>query len=133
MNISHRVRRKFRRLFHLKLFNALPVKFAWSAYGVWLRKYPQDATYRFCITGTYGWYLSDILQRQASEVFLDIGANQGLYSLIAKKNKAFTSIYAFEPNPKTYRYLEQNIARNGGKHVSAFPVGLSDKSAKMAA
>ena len=64
-----------------------------SAYGVLMVPNWQDTTFRYCIFGTYGRDLADLLleQREAF-VFVDIGANQGLYSLIAAQNPKWNEI-----------------------------------------
>jgi FkbM family methyltransferase len=45
------------------------------------------------------------------EVFADVGANIGAYSLVAAA--AGARCVAFEPAPQARRYLEQNVASNG--------------------
>jgi FkbM family methyltransferase len=45
-------------------------------------------------------------------VVLDIGAHLGLYSLIAA-SRAASTVYAFEPDPRTYPHLVRNIESNG--------------------
>jgi FkbM family methyltransferase len=47
-------------------------------------------------------------------VFVDIGANQGLYSLIAAQNPKCRQIIAFEPVPVTHARLAANVGLNGG-------------------
>lgn len=86
-----------------------------SAYGVLMVPNWQDTTFRYCIFGTYGSDLSDLLLGQREDfVFVDIGANQGLYSLIAAKNPMCRQIIAFEPVPATHARLAANVALNGG-------------------
>lgn len=86
-----------------------------SAYGVAMTPNWQDTTFRYCIFGTYGRDLSDLLLGQADDfIFVDIGANQGLYSLIASQNPHCQRIIAFEPVPATYARLAANVALNGG-------------------
>jgi FkbM family methyltransferase len=61
------------------------------------------------------------------DVFVDIGANMGLYSLWAAKNKN-TKTYAFEPESQNYALLNQNIFINELSHkVKAYCLSLSDK------
>lgn len=87
-----------------------------SAYGVLMVPNWQDTTFRYCIFGTYGRDLSDLLLGQTNPfVFVDIGANQGLYSLIAAQNPRCQQIIAFEPVPATYARLAANVALNGGE------------------
>lgn len=86
-----------------------------SRYGVMMTANWQDTTFRYCIFGTYGRDLADLLLGQSDEfVFVDIGANQGLYSLIAAQNPQCRQIIAFEPVPATYALLEANVALNNG-------------------
>ena len=59
-----------------------------SAYGVKLHSKWGDATFNLCLSGTYGYFFSDFLNNiEKPYSFLDIGANQGIYSLVASKNK----------------------------------------------
>ena len=86
-----------------------------SSYGVLMVPNWQDTTFRYCIFGTYGRDLADLLLGQAEDfVFVDIGANQGLYSLIAAQNPRCRQIIAFEPVPATHARLAANVALNGG-------------------
>lgn len=86
-----------------------------SRYGVLMAPNWRDTTFRYCIFGTYGRDLADLLLGQRGDfVFVDIGANQGLYSLIAAQNPRCLRIVAFEPVPATYALLEANVALNGG-------------------
>ena len=84
------------------------------AYGVALTHNFRDKTYRYCRYGTYGRRLADYLAHQDTPFgFVDVGANQGLFSLLAARNPACRAITAFEPVPKTFSYLRANIALNG--------------------
>jgi FkbM family methyltransferase len=86
-----------------------------SAYGVLMVPNWQDTTFRYCIFGTYGRDLADLLLGQREHfVFVDIGANQGLYSLIAAQNPKCRQVIAFEPVPATHARLAANVALNGG-------------------
>jgi FkbM family methyltransferase len=68
------------------------------------------------------------LLRQAGEfAFVDIGANQGLYSLIAAQNPKCRQIIAFEPVPATHERLAANVALNGGADRTVLhPLAISD-------
>lgn len=86
-----------------------------SSYSVLMVPNWQDTTFRYCIFGTYGRDLADLLLEQREDfVFVDIGANQGLYSLIAAQNPRCRRIIAFEPVPATHARLSANVALNGG-------------------
>ena len=59
----------------------------------------------------------------AGDVCIDIGAHVGYYTLLASKLVGPRGrVYAFEPSPGAYRALEQNLARNGSRNVTALNV-----------
>jgi len=60
-----------------------------------------------------------------SEVFVDIGANIGFYSCLARA--AGMHVVAVEPLPKNLNYLLTNISANQWQDVEVFPLGLSDQ------
>ncbi|MCZ2127913.1 MAG: FkbM family methyltransferase [Anaerolineales bacterium] len=63
---------------------------------------------------------------QAGEVFYDIGANVGMFSLTAAKiHNQQVKVYAFEPSFSTFASLIKNIAANGfGEVVFPFSFAL---------
>lgn len=62
-----------------------------------------------------------------SELFLDVGAYAGIYSLIACTDGPGQAI-AFEPNPDTRPLLAANIAANGlGHRIAVIPKGVADR------
>lgn len=99
-----------------------------SRYGVYLKNRWTDATFHFCVFGRYGTVLSDILNNmQADFTFIDVGANQGLYSLIAARNPACQKVYAFEPVANTYQYLLDNVLINQAHKIVPVNAAISDK------
>lgn len=60
-------------------------------------------------------------------VVFDVGANMGWYSLLIARQVKGCKIHAFEPIPKTYSYLTQNIKLNEAASVVAHHFGLSDE------
>ncbi|WP_343344135.1 FkbM family methyltransferase [Sphingomicrobium sp. XHP0239] len=91
-----------------------PEATTFSSYGVALRTDFADKTFCYCHYGTYGRYLSDYLQSIETDfAFVDIGANQGLYSLVAANNSGCRQMIAFEPVQRTFDILSSNIALNG--------------------
>jgi len=63
----------------------------------------------------------------SGDILLDAGANIGVYSLWAAKNKG-VKVYAFEPESQNYSVLMQNILINEcSSLVNAYCLGLSDK------
>lgn len=97
---------------------APPKGFLRSDYGVLLRKNWLDATFHFCRRGTYDRLLADYLQHQHQPfTFVDIGANQGLYSILAAQNINCEKVVAFEPVASTFSLLKTNISVNQVKHI----------------
>ena len=60
-------------------------------------------------------------------IFVDIGANQGEYSLFAAKRLTQGRVLAFEPLPSILKVLKKNIELNQFKVIEVFELGLSDK------
>jgi FkbM family methyltransferase len=66
---------------------------------------------------------------RAGDVVYDVGANVGLYSnlmgtLVGNQGK----VVAFEPDARSYRRLEENLALNGLSNVMAFRLALGETS-----
>ena len=72
--------------------------------------------------GMYDWnnmhFLPEIARLADLHTFIDVGANVGVYSLILSEVSRLT-VYAFEPHPVTYRYLQKNIEINPGRSIVA--------------
>lgn len=64
-----------------------------------------------------------------SEVFLDVGAYIGRYSIIL--NNRFKKIYAFEPSWDTVKRLRKNIALNEIDNIVALKFALMNRSGFM--
>ncbi len=104
--------RVFRKLYIITL-QILRFKIAYSLYGVRLKANWLDATFKMYVGAYYGHYYSDFLKKYPhSFSFLDIGANQGLYSIIAGKNVHCNKVICFEPVPKTAEVLDFNLKLN---------------------
>jgi len=59
-------------------------------------------------------------------IILDIGANIGIYSLAYTK-LPFSRVFAFEPFPSTYKFLNDNKNMNRIHNLNIYPFGLMDK------
>lgn len=59
-----------------------------------------------------------------SDVFVDVGANIGFYSCLARQAKLH--VVAVEPLQKNLKYLYANILANEWDKVEIFPVGLAE-------
>lgn len=66
------------------------------------------------------------------DVFLDIGANLGWYSLVLGRHAPLGRIYAFEPVPETVSRLEKNVALNQLDNIQALNLGLFNKKDELA-
>ena len=74
-------------------------------------------------------YLDKILS--AGQVFVDVGANLGIYTLPASKIVGKRGrVLAFEPSAQSFPLLAKNIALNGLTNVLAFPVALAQKNGR---
>lgn len=58
------------------------------------------------------------------DVILDVGANEGMFSILMAKEFPETRIIALEPVPSTYATLVENLKLNEVKNVSAYNIGL---------
>jgi len=63
---------------------------------------------------------------ESSNVIFDIGAYNGLYSIIAASINSNAVIHSFEPNPQTYKVLERNIYANDLSNININNLALSD-------
>jgi len=68
---------------------------------------------------------------QPNELFIDVGANIGIYSLYAAAVRG-SRVIAFEPEAQNFAALVKNISLNNlGDRVSAWPYALSSKSGPL--
>jgi len=68
---------------------------------------------------------------QPNMIFLDIGANLGLYTALAnKKMKGTGKIFAFEPQSIAFETLQKTIKINNIQNVIAEQIALSDTTGK---
>lgn len=60
-----------------------------------------------------------------SETILDIGANIGCTALLF--GELSKNVYAFEPSPTTFAFLEKNISKSGKKNIFPQNIGLGEQ------
>ena len=77
----------------------------------------------------YSLFLDIIDNLRESDVFYDIGANTGLYSIFASKVCSSGTVYSFEPYYPNIKLLRKDIIRNGIDNVRVCQMALSDESA----
>lgn len=76
-------------------------------------------------------FLSRFLRLRDGDVFLDIGANLGWYSLLVGRHQPpGVRIVCFEPDPETFDLLQQNLRLNGLSRVDARRLAVSDESSR---
>jgi len=105
--------------------------FVLSNYGVWLTKNWQDRTFRLSVLG-YRNNLEKFLAKIRHDViFLDIGANQGVFSLVATKNKFIQQIHSFEPNLEIVALLRKNLDFSGAPNCTLHAVAISNQEGSV--
>jgi FkbM family methyltransferase len=62
------------------------------------------------------------------DIFYDIGANYGFYTLLAQEFITKGEIHAFEPNPKIFKLLRENSRLDIYKNTFLNEIALSDKT-----
>ncbi len=77
-------------------------------------------------------YFFNIARRQGADIFLDIGANIGYYSLLATKTNDFTEIHTIEAHPETYRQLLMQIEVNAFQNIiTPHNIAASEKNGEL--
>lgn len=104
-----------------------------TAYGVRMVENWEDRTFIYCHGGVYGRFLADFLDGQTAPfTFVDIGANQGLYSLIAARNAKCRKVIAFEPVQASHDLLAENIrANNFGQIIQPLKLAIAECAGTM--
>jgi FkbM family methyltransferase len=123
--------------------------FAWQVYkrlmhryldiqiipGVKIRCYPDSysaAAVLYC--GLYDYHDMNFLLRylRAEDSFLDIGANVGVYTLLAASKIQNGTIYSFEALPKNSKRLEDNLKLNQFQQVKSYALAVSNSTGSIA-
>jgi FkbM family methyltransferase len=113
---------------------SVPLPFRLPFKSWWLLRNNQISAY--LLNGNYEDATSQFVQRylQPGMVMLDIGANQGFFSLMASRLiGASGRIVAFEPSPRDRGYLKQHLRLNRCHNVEmvACALGESDGTADL--
>jgi FkbM family methyltransferase len=96
--------------------------------GVKLKVTPHELADRFFLQGLHlNPFLTSAVNQVLAEggVFLDIGANHGVLSLLAARNKN-VRVFAFEPSPRELRRLFLNLALNQSSNITVMAYGVGD-------
>ena len=67
-----------------------------------------------------------LLLIQQARTVIDIGANTGLFALLAAKANPRCNVFAFEPVPFIFEMLQANIRLNGVTNLQAVAAAVSD-------
>ncbi|MCF1750310.1 FkbM family methyltransferase [Mariniradius sediminis] len=67
---------------------------------------------------------------KSSRTILDIGANTGVFSILAKASYPNASVFAFEPQPNIFEVLKKNNTINGFD-IHCIPLALSDQEGEL--
>lgn len=73
-------------------------------------------------------FLKNYLNKIKHPIIFDIGANKGEYSKLCKNINKNAKILCFEPHPKTFMRLQENINNN---QITLINKALSDKTKKL--
>ena len=65
------------------------------------------------------------------QTILDVGANIGWYALHAAEQLPTATIHAFEPVPRTFEYLQRNVATNDLSNIVLHNFGLSERAGEV--
>jgi FkbM family methyltransferase len=69
---------------------------------------------------------------QPGMTVLDVGANTGLFSLLAARRSPTVAVHAVEPVPRVFDMLQANVARNHLANLSCHRLALSDREGSVA-
>jgi FkbM family methyltransferase len=64
------------------------------------------------------------------DVILDIGANEGMFSIMMGKMYPYARIISLEPVPRTYQTLTENIRLNNCENISHYNIGVGKAGQK---
>jgi FkbM family methyltransferase len=65
-----------------------------------------------------------------NDIILDIGANEGMFSILMAKIFPKVKVISFEPVPKTFFTMIRNIGLNGVANIHPYNLGVGGKSNK---
>ena len=93
---------------------------------------PKDHQQTLYSTGKSGFQISDFIKNiNYPFVFIDIGANHGIYTLDAHKNPFLISSHSIEPNPESFHHLTDNIKYNSNKPAHFYNVAIGRSNEKV--
>lgn len=107
--------------------------YAPTYYGPLMYSRPKDWTNRAAIWGALGDDLKNLIHAMPNDgVFIDFGANAGIFSLLAASHLKNGYVYSFEPNKKVFADLCMNIALNKLNNILPFNFGIAIETQTVA-
>lgn len=103
--------------------------------NVKLRCYPDStsaAAVHYCELYDYDEMNFLLRYLRTEDLFLDIGANVGVYTLLAASKIHAGSLHSFEVLPKNYARLQENIKLNQFNQVNTYALAVSHQSGTVA-
>lgn len=70
------------------------------------------------------------IEFKPGDVILDIGANEGMFSIMMAKLYPHAHVIALEPVPRTYYQLIRNIGLNGCTNIDPYNIGVGKPGQK---
>tara|TARA_B110000971_G_C20021900_1_gene506774 strand:+ start:644 stop:1417 length:774 start_codon:yes stop_codon:yes gene_type:complete len=70
-------------------------------------------------------FLSEEIKKNNLDIFIDVGAHMGFYSITMAEQKI--SVYSFEPIKNNFEQLKKNIKINNITNIIEYNIALSDK------
>jgi len=101
------------------------IELSWDGYKFWIRtNLDRDALRKHELTVIeFAEKLGD-----KTKVFVDVGANVGMYSI--RMAKHYGKVIAIEPEPSNIECLKKNIKLNKINNVTIMPIACSDRTGK---
>lgn len=65
------------------------------------------------------------------DIFIDVGANRGWFSLILAEQSPGGRVFAFEPIPSTFQGLKDNVELNDLKNIEPICMGMFDRADEL--
>ncbi len=117
---------------YIKFFNLFPrqIKISHSIINIKNKRIAVQGGTKLFTQGLYDFNnmsLIKYLLMYHLKTFFDIGANIGVYSIIASEIKS-SIVFSFEPHPYTYHLLTENIKLNSRQNVNLFNCALGDST-----
>ncbi len=107
-----------------------------SGNSVWFTTNPTSYGGRLLFYGGeryFEWKMLRIYKElvQDAEVFFDIGANLGFYSLVGTAMQPELKVYAFEASPGAAKYLKKNVELNHFTNLEVVDKAVSNDNGKI--